>query len=185
MEEVISDKPTIKDTVINNGLILGAIHSLVYAILYFLIPSKITGFSYLFFVIALNIGYNIFRTIGYRSSIGGFIDFGGVFKLTFLTLLISGFLGSFIVPILISLVDSSFSEVMAQSQFDTSVYWAGKFGAPQETIDQMREKMDMEELKKAYSLARLAMGYGFAVIFYCLTGVIVGFIARKSQPEEM
>ena len=186
MEETTEDnRPSLKDSVINNGLILGAIHSLAYVLLYFMIPSKITGFSYLFFIILLNIGYSIFRAVTYRSAIGGFLDFGDVFKLTFLTLLVSGLLGSLIVPIAISLVDSGFSEVMAQSQFDTSVYWAEKFGAPQETIDQMREKMDMEELKKSYSLAKLAIGFGIAAIFYCIAGVIVGFIARKSQPEEM
>ena len=185
MEEAIERKNSFQEST-NDGLILGAIHSLVYVILYFLIPSKITGFSYLFFVIALNIGYNIYNTIAYRSTLeGGFIEFGKVFQLTFFTLLISGSIASLVVPITISLVDSNFSEVMAQSQFDTSIYWAQKFGAPEETIDQMKEKMDMDELKKSYSLTKMLIGFCIATVFYALAGVIVGFIVRKSQPVEI
>lgn len=184
MEET-SEKKTILQESQNLGLMLGAIHSAVYVILYFFIPSKITGFSYLFFIMALNIGYTIYHAISYRKEIGGFIAFSKVFQLTFFILLISGLLGSLIIPVAISLADSNFSEMMAQSQFDTSIYWAAKFGAPQATLDEMANKMDMEELKKSYSLARQIMGFGIAGIFYALTGVINGFIVRKSQPEMM
>ena len=184
MEE-IDEKRTILQESQNRGLMLGAIHSSVYVILYFFIPSKITGFSYLCFIIALNVGYNLYHGFSYRKEIGGFIDFGKVFQLTFFTLLISGGIASLIIPVAISLVDTNFSEVMAQSQFDTSIYWAKKFGAPQATIDEMINKMDLEELKKSFSLVRLILGFGVAAIFYALTGVINGFIVRRSQPEIM
>jgi hypothetical protein len=184
MEETADNKTIFQESQ-NRGLILGAIHAVVYVILYFFVPSKITGFSYLFFVIALNIGYTMVQAFGYRKELGGFIDFGQVFQLTFFTMLISGLISSLIIPVALSLADSNFAEVMAQSQFDTSMYWAEKMGAPQATLDEMANKMDMEELKKSYTLVKQCLGFLVACIFYALTGVINGFIVRKSQPETM
>ena len=183
MEESLEQK-SIFQMAIPSGVLLGIIHAIVYLALYFFLPSKITGFSYLFFVIVLNFGYTIFKAIEYRKSIGGYLEFGGVFQLTLFTLAISGLIGSLLVPVALSLALPDYAEVVATSQMDTSIYWASKFGAPEESLDQMRQEMDIEKLKEQYSTARVALGYLFASIFYAITAVIVGFIARKSQPIE-
>lgn len=167
------------------GIILGIIHIVVFLILYYFIPSKLTGFSYLAFVIVLNIGFCIFKGLNYRKELGGYVGFGPAFKYSFLILLFNGLLSSLLIPIAFSFIDSDYGHVMAQSQTDTSIYWAQKFGAPEESIDQMREKMDIDVLAKNYSPVKALIGFAVANLFYALGAVIAAFSFRRNEPEIM
>ncbi len=185
MEETIDQKPTLLSTAVKDGVLLGIIHIVVYLVLYFILPEYLTGFIYLGFIIVLNIGFCMFKGIQYRNEVGGYLGFGGAFKYCLLVLVVNGLLSSLLIPILFSLIDSNYGVTLAQSQVDTSVYWAEKFGADETAIDQMREKMDVDELAKRYSFTGILTGYGVALIFYALGSTIASFAVRKSEPEIM
>lgn len=178
-----SEKPTLIQFALKKGLILGLIHIAVGVLLYTLFPSKLAGFSYLGFVILLNIGFGIYSVIEWRNLGNGYVDFGPAFKLGLLVLIINGSISSLIFPIIHSSIDSSYPEVYAQAQLDTSIYWAGKFGAPEETLDKMREDMDMTELEKRYSIVGILTGFGVAILFYALGALLIGLFGRKREPE--
>lgn len=167
-----------------NGLILGAIHIVIFLLLYSLMPSKLTGFSYIFVILVLNFGFTIYQGSQWRKEIGGFMEFGPAFKYAFILLLFNGLLYT-VFSVAFLLADPAFPQLMAESQRDTSLYWAEFFGAPDETIEQMRDQMDIDELAKQYTLAKSFMGLGIAVCFYALGALIMALFIRKRQPEVM
>lgn len=186
MEEVTTEETVreswVKDAV-KKGFILALIHIIVFVSLYFLASSKLTGFSYLFFIIALNLGYAIFHSIQLRRAEGGYIGFGAVFKYVFVLLASSGLI-QIVFSVIFLLVEPQYPTVMADSQLDTSMYWAQKFGAPQEALDKMQADFDHEEIVGRYSLSGLPFSFGLGLIFYCIGAVIVALIVRKNMPEK-
>jgi hypothetical protein len=183
-ENVQVQSTTLFQDAMKKGLILGAIHIIVFLILYAAAPGKLTGLSTLIFTIALNIGYIIYNGLQWRKEIGGIMNYGTAFKHAFFTFLFNGILG-FIFMIIFILVDPTLPELMAQSQIDTSVYWAGKMGAPGEALDKMRDEMDMDKLRKQFGLLGQLKGFGFLLLFYALGASIIALITRKKEPEVL
>ena len=165
-----------------NGLILGSIHIVIMLLLYAVMPSKLTGFSYLLCILVLNFGFCIYYGIQWRNHIGGFLDYGGAFKYAFVLLFVNGVIG-LIFSGLFLVIDPSYPEVMAQSQLNTSIYWAEKFGAPEDAIDQMKEQFDPESITKRYTFTGLLTGLGIGVILYAIGALIMAIFIRKNQPE--
>jgi hypothetical protein len=184
----MENSTTIKSTWIQNaakkGVILGAIHIVVMLILYAFLPSKLTGFSYIFFIIVLNFGYAIYSGKQWRNEVGGFLSFGEAFKYVFVLLFANGILG-IVFSVIFLLLDPSYPEVMAESQMNTSIYWAQKFGAPDDAIEQMKEKFDPEVMAKQYTLSAIPKGLGIAVILYSIGALIMAIFVRKEQPEML
>jgi hypothetical protein len=182
MEDQVQGNPSWFKDAAKNGLILGAIHIVVMLLLYVLMPSKLTGFSYVAFILVLNFGYTIYMGNQWRKQVGGFLDYGAAFKYAFILLFINGLTG-IIFSALLLIVDPTYPEVMAESQMNTSIYWAQKFGAPEESLEQMREQFDPETMAERYGFKGLLTGLGIGVVFYAIGALIMAIFIRKSQPE--
>jgi hypothetical protein len=164
------------------GLILGVIHIVLFVAIYYTMPSKVTGFSYLFAVLAINFTFIIIQGRQWRAQVGGFISFGAAFKYAFVIFLFNGLLNTvFIVVFLFA--EPALPDNMAQSQLDTSLYWAKTFGAPDNAIEKMQEDFNPEEITKRYKPLGLLTGVGFLSIFYALGALIIALFVKKNQPE--
>ncbi len=167
-----------------NGLILGIIHAAILLILYAFIQSKLKGFSYILVILVLNFGWTIYQGSQWRNEIGGFMGYGDAFKYAILLLVFNGLVG-LVFGIGLLLADPSFPEIMAQSQIDTAIYWAETFGAPAESLDQMRDQMSVEEMAKEYTLTKSFISFGIAIGLYGVGALIMAIFIRKNQPELM
>jgi len=183
MEENATQTTWLKHAM-KNGLILGGIHLTIFLLLYAMLPSKLTGFSYIFVILLLNFGFTIYQGGQWRNEIGGFIGYGPAFKYAFMLLVFNGLIG-LVSGVAFILIDPAYPMVMAESQRDTSLYWAGFFGAPEETLEQMRDKMDLEELAKGYTLGKAFIGFGVALCFYAVGALLMALGIKKNQPETM
>ena len=178
-----AETPWFKDAM-KNGLILGGIHLVVVLLLYAALPSKLTGLSYVFFILVLNFGFTIYMGSQWRKEIGGFMDYGPAFKYAFILLVFNGLVG-IVLSISLVLFDPNFPMVMAESQRDTSIYWASKFGAPEESLEQMRDQMDINELAKQYSMGKSFISFGVAICLYAVGALIMALFIRKTEPVTM
>jgi len=183
MEETTTKNAWLQDAM-KKGLILGVVHIVIFLLIYMLVPSKLTGFSYLTLILVLNIGYSIYCGRQWRNQLGGFMGYGEAFKYAFMLLLFNGIIGS-VFAIIFLLVDPSYPETMADSQLDTSLYWAQKFGAPEATVDQMREKFDRDEMVGRYGFAGMLKGFGIVLIFYAIGASLIALFTRKNKPETL
>jgi len=182
MEENVTTTDGLVQDATKKGLVLGLVHIIIFLVIYYLFPSKLTGFLYLFFIMFLNMGYAIYNGIQFRKDAGGYMDYGPAFKYVFILLIVNGLIGLLFSPAFL-LIEPSYPDVMAQSQLDTQIYWAQKFGAPEATIDEMRDKFDFEEMKNRYSFKGLLFGSLFVVLFDTIGASIAALFVRKRMPE--
>jgi hypothetical protein len=167
---------------IKKGLVLGTIHVLVFLLIYLFVPSKITGFSYVAFIFVFNAVYLIYFGREWRQETGGFLSYGAAFKYLFVLLLANGIL-SIIFSVVMLLADPVYPEVMAESQFNTSIYWAEKMGAPGNAIDKMREDFNEEEAAKGFSWKGISISVVALPIIYSIVASIFALFIRKEKPE--
>lgn len=167
---------------VKKGAILGFIHIFIFLILYYAMPGKLTGFSYLAIILILNLGYTTYQTIQYRNELGGYINFGSAFKYGFVLLATNGLLNILFAALFI-MIEPAYPTIMAQSQLETSVFWAQKMGAPENTIEKMRDDFNFEEIEKRFSFSGLLLTFGMGLLFYALGACITALIARKREPE--
>lgn len=182
-ETVVVQKNAWFQDALKKGLILGVIHIVIFLIIYAFFPSKLTGFSYVFIILALNLGYSIYQGIQWRKQIGGYMDFGLAFKYAFVLLFANGLLNTVFTAVFL-LIDPSFPETMAQSQLDTSMYWAGRMGAPEDTIEQMRDKFKPEDVTKRFTPLGMLTGLGIGICLYAIGALIIALFTRKRLPEQ-
>ena len=168
---------------VTKGLILGVIHIFVFIVLYYFFPNKLTALSYVAFSILLNLIYCFVSAKQYRTQLGGYIDFGNAFKYGLLLLVANGVV-QLLANLLFLLFEPSFPEVMAQSQLDTSLYWAQKFGAPDESLEKINDEFDPEEMASKYTISGQIFGFALALLFYAFGALIVGLFVRKREPEQ-
>jgi hypothetical protein len=164
------------------GVILGIIHVFLFVLVYYLAPNKLTGFSYLFAIIAINLGYIIYQGIQWRKEIGGYIGFGDAFKYAFIVFLFNGLLGT-VFSLIFLFIEPSLPEIYAQAQLDTSIYWAKTMGAPENALDEMREKFNPEDITKRFSPLGHLTGLGIVSIFYAVGALIIALFVKKNEPE--
>jgi hypothetical protein len=176
-----SSSSWIQDAV-KKGLILGAIHIIVFLLLYMIAPSKMTAFSYVAFIIVLNSVYLIYNGIEWRKENGGYLAYAPAFKYLFVVLMVNGLFYT-IFSLVLVIVDPAFPEVMAQSQLDTSLYWAQRMGAPESTLDKIQEEFNMDDVVKRFSFVGLLQGFGVMIIIYAVVAAIFALFIRKQQPE--
>lgn len=185
MEDATLTNPNawVQDAV-KKGLILGGIHIVIFLLLYILAPGKLASLSYGLFAIVFNIVYIIIQGRSWRKEVGGYMDYGAAFKYLFVLLLASGVLVT-IFNIVFGLVDPDLPAVMAQATLDTSMYWAEKMGAPQETLDKIEADFDMEEAKSRFSIVGQLTSFGIGLIIYAVIAAIFALVVRKVQPETI
>jgi len=183
MEETVNPStPSWFNDALKKGLILGGIHIFVYVILYVFLLSKLTGFSYLAFIIVLNVTFILISAISFRKEIGGYMDYGLAFKYIFVLLFFNGLL-FLVFSLVLLVVDPTLPEQLAQAQMDTSLYWAQKMGAPESAMDQVREDLEKQDLKSRYGFSGLFMGFGIVILIYAVAAAVLALIARKNVPE--
>jgi hypothetical protein len=164
------------------GVILGTIHVVLFILLYVFAPGKLTGFSTLTLTIAINFFVIIYDSSKWRAKIGGFMTYGAAFKYALVMFVFNG-LTTLIFMIIFILLIPDFPELMANSQIDTSIYWAQKFGAPGEMVDKMREDMNIEKIKGQFGFLGQLKVFGILLLFYVLGSSIIALITRKNEPE--
>jgi len=166
------------------GAVLAMIHILIFCVLYYAMPNKLTGFSYLFLIIALNLTYSVYNGNAFRSELGGYVAFGPAFKYV-LVLLVTNGLINIVFAIIFLMIEPAYPDIMAQSQLDTSVYWAEKFNAPENVIEKMKDEFDFDGTKERFSFSGLLLSFGIGLIFYSIGAAIAGLIVRKRVPETL
>lgn len=183
MEENVTNSSWFQDA-LKKGVVLGVIHCIIFLIIYMVMPSKLTGFSYLFLIMILNIGYSVYYGNQWRTQLGGFMEFGYAFKHAFMLLLFNGIVG-LVFNLIFVTIEPSYPELMSQGQLDTSVYWAGMLGAPEATLSEMREKFDFDDMAKNYSYLGMLKGFGVLLICYALGASLIALFTRKIKPETL
>ncbi len=114
-----------------------------------------------------------------RKANGGYISFGLLFRALFIAILIGCSLSYFFDLLYIHFLDPSIYDQLKQS----TISFAGRFGADEAALDEIAAKFD-EEQAKALTLGRITLGLSQTIIFHSIAGFILAAIFKKKNPMQ-
>jgi hypothetical protein len=113
-----------------------------------------------------------------RKEMGGYIDIKQAFQAIFVAALIVCIISSIYDFIYIKYIDPNMMDKIKES----SIAMAEKWGAPQETLDNMEKQFDDENTLK---LSKQLQGLLTSIIFYGILSLICAAIVKKNKPEHI
>jgi hypothetical protein len=166
------------------GASLAAIHILIFLIVYYLLPDKLISLSYAAFAIIFNLGFAIYHGRQLRTELGGFLSFAGAFKYAFVLLAVNGLIGVLFTGLFL-LVEPAMPETMAEAQLNLQMYWAERMGAPEDALEEMRDKFNPDDITNRFSFIGLISSFGIGLIFYAIGALIVALFVKKDPAETI
>jgi hypothetical protein len=168
-------KPQIK-----YGIALAVINFLWILIIYILgLSHSFTGLMLVFLSLIFAIIICVLSIKEQRTLLGGFISYGSAFKVGFITIFISGVIGIGSQYIYTKFIDTTYLEYVSR---EIPIKFAEKFGAPEETLDQMREKLEQTPIQ-SYDLWYITKGIMGSAFFSALISLIIAAIMKKPNPN--
>ena len=162
------------------GLILSAINIIWMLIIYILgLSHTLMGFVLLFISIIFTIIVCVLSIRESRKSTRGYISYGSAFQVGFLTIFISGLIGTAFNFVYVKVIDTTYVEY---TQKELPIQIAEKFGAPEATLDAMREKLDSVPIPdfNIWQLVKSVISVSFIALIISL---IIAAIMKKNNPD--
>lgn len=169
-----------KDYVLKNGLIVGAVQVVLLLVSYMIGLDFMlaTWWGVVQFLIVL--GLVAFFTIEFKKLNGGYANFKETFTVMFGIYAASSFILTFFNILLYNVIDAEFA-VLAKEQIVEKTYemMAG-FGAPESAVE---EAILAIEEQDSFSVSNLAKGYVFGLPLFVLISLIGAAFIKKNKPE--
>jgi len=163
------------------GLLIGIFKIILSTIQYeFFVSGFISMMAFLLLQLILTIVLLIVTGNMQRKAVGGFISFGDAFAAILIAVLISSVLSFTYDYIYIKFIDPEMMDKIRES----SMAFAEKMGAPQESLDEMSRKFDQQQadsINFGKQLIQLLKG----LIFNIIVGLICAAIVKKKRPEHL
>ncbi len=116
-----------------------------------------------------------------RAQKGGLITFGEAFKSTFITYLVSAFMGMFAFTILMFLIDPSLQDIAAEAQIEASEKTMRFMGASENEILEASEQLEEMEVNP---ILNFFIGFINAALFFGLPiSAVIGAIVKRTPKQ--
>ncbi len=176
------EKPSLVQTGIKYGLILGFVNIGLNLILYFFNKEYMISFTYMFVILLVGIVITVLCVREWKRENGNIISFANAFLLCMLCVAIGNLLYTIYDYILYNFIDKELAGYLKEKVLDKTVGMMEKWGAPQESIDQTIEKMEREDFSRS-GLSSLT-NYLKGMLFQLIPALIIAAIMKKKAPEE-
>jgi hypothetical protein len=168
----------IKQYILKNGLVLGAIYVAIDIIKYVYGAELFVNNYVSFASLLLAAIFPVFYLLQYKKSHDGFIDFRSAFSICTGILIASGFILLVFNILLFNIIDPGFSSELLDVTINTAVVQLETFGISDEQISTAIEMMEAEA---NFSPMNMLKGFGFTIVGYTLFGLIVAAITKKNN----
>lgn len=115
-----------------------------------------------------------------RKAMGGYITIKEAFQCIFVAILIIVVLNSLYDFIYIKYIDPD----MILKIKESSMGFAEKMGAPQESLDKMEKQFDEQSAEKT-DLNKQFVGFLSQIVMYSIVGIIIAAIVKKNKPAHL
>ncbi|MFD2202718.1 DUF4199 domain-containing protein [Shivajiella indica] len=163
---------------LNAGLILGILSVVITFIVYFVSPSTLVSGIFGIAMLVVFFGLLIYFGIQYRTSLGGFMEFGKAFQYSFIALLVAGIISQIGNALLYNLIDPALPGVLAEQTIENTMEMMEKFGAADSISSEQLDKM-RQDAEANYTFSGQLKALGIASIIYAIIALIIGAIIKK------
>lgn len=163
------------------GLLIGGLKIILSYIQYSMFLNDwIISMLITFVSFCLGIGLLVYTGILQRKSLGGYMDIKQGFQAMFVAILIMVVLTNTFDTIYARFIDP---DMMVKIK-DASIAKAEQWGAPQETLDDMANRFDEQNVKSA-GFGKILIGYLSQIVMYSIVGIIIAAALGKKKPLDI
>jgi hypothetical protein len=173
---------SIKTNGINYGLYLGGTLSILTVFAYAVNLDLFTKWWYGVGLMILVIVFGILSAMSSKKLFGGIINFKGAFSSYFITVAVGIIISSLVSYIIFNVIDPEAANILKDKILDSQVEMMRGFGAPQESIAEVVEKMEKEG--DMFSIAKVAQSIAFQLVGFSVVGLIVALVVKKEAPQD-
>ncbi|MBT7850519.1 MAG: DUF4199 domain-containing protein [Flavobacteriaceae bacterium] len=174
-------EPTTKSSVINNGLYLGGILSLITVLVYAVNLDLFTEWWLGILLFVLVFVYGIVSAVKSRTILGGFISFKQAFTSYFVTIAIGTLISTVLGIVIFTIIDPEAATYLNEQILVVTKQTMQRFGMPEEA---MQAALEEASQKNNFSLGMQSQGFVFRLAFYAVIGLIVALIVKKTDNKE-
>jgi len=167
---------------IKSGLIVGVI-SIILVLLIYLINPALMASMWMFSLVLVSIALTAYFGIQHRNEEGGYMDFGKAWMYSFQLLAVAGIVGTIFNILLYNIIDPELPETLADQAVSNTEAMMGRFGMPEDELDDALEKTRQDTLDRTTVTGSLK-GFLWGLIMYAVFSLITGAIIKKKEPEE-
>ena len=166
-----------KSTIINFGLILGAISVIFQLMLYFLDMHYKNDSTAGIVSLTIMVGVILYSFIQFKKSNGGFISLSEALKIGLGVSLVSALVGIFYTQILLNILDPDTMKKSLELSLENMRIQNPEM--PQDALDTVRSIQEKMSSPIIFSAIQII----FALFFGFIISLIGGLIVKKSKPE--
>lgn len=170
-----------KDFVLKNGLVLGAIQVVMLFVSYIMgIDFMMQNWWIIFQTYLIPIGLVVYFVLEFRKLRGGYATFKESFSVAFGILAAAGFILTFFSILLYNFIDVDFAIMYKEASIEKFYQMMQGFGVPEAEID---ENILILEEQDTFSVTSLARDYFFSLPFLIMGSLIIAAFIKRNKPE--
>lgn len=166
---------------IKTGLIVGVINIVLYLTIYIVDYTIMANWWLGFLLLGVAIAIVCYFGVQYRTSIGGFLEFGKAWVYSIIALAISGILGTIFSVVLYTVIDPELPGLLTEAIVEKSEKMMASFGMPDDQIEEQMEKIK-EDTRSNFSALGFVKSYFISLIGYAVFALLSGAIIKKKEP---
>lgn len=174
------EQQTLKSKSISLGIILGLVLAIFTISCYIISLELFANIWLLVLSISIILGFGIVGSANAKKLNNGFATFKEAFTGYFITIVIGLAINTLTSTILFNIVDEKAGIQITQTAMENQVEMMERYNAPEESIDQIYEKM---EGTNQFAYAHQFQGYLWFVVFMSVLGLVVALVMKHKDPS--
>lgn len=163
------------------GVILAVISIFFTAIIYVINIGLMANWKLGIVFLLVYLGFVIYAGIQYRNEAGGVLSYGKAFQHGYLTLIISGFIGTIFTILLYHVIDPSIPETLTKITLEKTEEMLSGFGMSGDQLDQAMAQVEIDTPGR-FSVAGQLKQYGWGFLVNAIIVAITSIFVKKNQP---
>jgi hypothetical protein len=168
------------NTLLQYGLMSGIVGILFFIALYLVgaksFASPLAALGYV-----IPIVFAVLACLREKKNNSGYLDFGKSLKTSFGVFVVSSFLTTLTLYILLNFIDEDFRQAMTQITMEQSEKFMVRFKVPQDKIEKALQEI---ATSNQYSLSKLSLNFAIFCIPWFLLSLIISAIVKKKNPAN-
>ena len=169
-----------KDFVLKNGLLLGAIQVSMLFVSYLMGVDFMIQDWWGIFQRLVSLGFVVYFSIEFRKLQGGYASFKECFSVVFGMYAAAGFILTFFNIILYNFIDVELAQMVKEVLVEKTYEMMEGFGAAESTIDDVISELEKQD---SFSVGTLAKGYFYNLPLYIIGSLIIAAFIKRNKPE--
>lgn len=174
-----------KDYILKNGLILGALNVILLLLSYTLGVDFFLNDSWSIVKPIIPYILLIYFVINYKKLIGGFISFKETFTVTLGTAVCGAFIATFFSILLFNFIDPDFAVLLKDATIEKMVVQLDQLPESNPMYSTFESLIEQTQEENIYSASNQGSAFFYSLFFHIIFSLIIAAFVKKDKPIEI